>query len=213
MAAQDVAVTGSGMTRHILMCEPAHYNIAYEINPWMHRANAVNGPPGPRAVPALHTLLAQLEVRVELVQQGDALPDMTFTASAGVVLGRRFIPANFRFPERQPEAELFTRWFEDAGYETVPIHAPHYWEGEGDVLDTGDTVLAGYRFRTEFRALDHLDEIRGRLTVRLKLADPRFYHLDTCLCPLGGGRPTLTHWEPGSRCAVVTLPWPLRPEN
>ncbi|MGK4422453.1 hypothetical protein ACSLVQ_29805, partial [Klebsiella pneumoniae] len=24
-------------------------------------------------------------------------------------------------------------------------------------------------------------------TVALKLADPRFYHLDTCLCPLTGG--------------------------
>jgi N-dimethylarginine dimethylaminohydrolase len=49
-------------------------------------------------------------------------------------------------------------------------------------------VFAGYRFRTEDRALDHLEELLGQSLVRLELADPRFYHLDTCFCPLGNGR-------------------------
>jgi N-dimethylarginine dimethylaminohydrolase len=49
-------------------------------------------------------------------------------------------------------------------------------------------AFAGYRFRTEDRALDHLEELLGRPLVRLELADPRFYHLDTCFCPLGEGR-------------------------
>lgn len=177
------------MTRHVLMCEPTHFRIAYEINPWMHRANQVVTDVAAQQWARLHALLVNdLGVRVELVTQGEAVPDMTFAANAGIVVGRRFIPSNFRFPERQAEAALFSAWFEEQGYEVTSIHEPHHWEGEGDVLPADGLVFAGYRFRTEERALDHLDELLGVPVVRLELNDPRFYHLDTCFCPLGDGR-------------------------
>ncbi|MXZ88061.1 MAG: amidinotransferase [Dehalococcoidia bacterium] len=176
------------MTRRVLMCEPTHYRIEYEINPWMRRANAVRTERANAQWRGLHETLIALGVDVELVEQGAETPDMTFTANAGIVAGERFIPANFRFPERQLEEARFTRWFEEHGYRIETVHEPHYWEGEGDVLPGEDAVFAGYRFRTEFRALDHIDELLGCETVRLELTDPRFYHLDTCLAPLGGGR-------------------------
>ena len=169
------------------MCEPAHYRIEYEINPWMRRANAVRTELANAQWRGLHETLTALGVEVELVEQGADTPDMTFTANAGVVVGERFIPANFRFPERQLEEERFSRWFEARGYRIETVHEPHYWEGEGDVLPGEGVVFAGYRFRTEYRALDHIDDLLGRETVRLELTDPRFYHLDTCLAPLGGG--------------------------
>ena len=169
------------------MCEPAHYRIEYEINPWMRRANAVRTELANAQWRGLHETLTALGVEVDLVEQGADTPDMTFTANAGVVVGERFIPANFRFPERQLEEERFSRWFEARGYRIETVHEPHYWEGEGDVLPGEGVVFAGYRFRTEYRALDHIDELLGRETVRLELTDPRFYHLDTCLAPLGGG--------------------------
>ena len=179
------------MSRHVLMCEPVHFRIAYEINPWMHRSNAVIGE---RALDQWHGLRRTLEdlgVRVDLVDQAPEVPDMTFTANAGLVVGRRFVPANFRFVERQPEQVYFVEWFVAHGYEVEPIHEPHYWEGEGDVLAVpGDpsTVLAGWSFRTEPGALEHLESLIGVPLLRLELTDPRFYHLDTCLCPLGRGR-------------------------
>ncbi len=175
------------MTSHVLMCEPTHYRIAYEINPWMRRANQVVTEAANQQWQQLREVLTGLGVTIELVEQGESVPDMTFAANAGVVAGRRFIPANFRFPERQPEAALFSAWFDDRGYEVVPIHDAHSWEGEGDVLPAGETIFAGHRFRTEERAIDHLDELLGTEVVRLELADPRFYHLDTCFCPLGDG--------------------------
>jgi len=170
------------------MCEPKHYRIEYEINPWMHRSNAVALDTAREQWAGLRDALLNLGLSVELVEQGAEVPDMTFTANAGLVSGRRFIAANFRFPQRQPEAERFIDWFEAHGYEVVRIHEPHYWEGEGDVLSSVGRVFAGYRFRTEFRALDHLDEILGVEAVRLGLADPRFYHLDTCFFPIDEGR-------------------------
>lgn len=176
------------MTSHVLMCEPIHFRIAYEINPWMRRANAVVGPRALEQWRALRRVLVDLGVEVDLVEHQQAVPDMTFTANAGVVVGRRFIPSNFRFPERQPEAALFVQWFAGRGYDVATIHEPHYWEGEGDVLPADGQVFAGYRFRTEFRALDHLDELLGTTSIRLELVDDRFYHLDTCFCPLSAGR-------------------------
>jgi N-dimethylarginine dimethylaminohydrolase len=176
------------MTGHVLMCAPTHFRIAYEINPWMHRAHQVDGARATEQWERLYACLEGLGVRIELVEQGEAVPDMTFAANAGIVTGHRFIPANFRFPERQPEAALFSAWFAGHGYAVASIHEPHHWEGEGDVLPADGTVYAGYRFRTEERALDHLDTLLGAEVVRLELADGRFYHLDTCFCPLGEGR-------------------------
>jgi N-dimethylarginine dimethylaminohydrolase len=179
------------MTGHVLLCEPAHFRIAYEINPWMRRANAIDWPRAQEQWRGLDRVLRDLGVRVELVEQRPDVPDMTFTANAGVVVGQRFIPANFRFRERQAEQPYFIEWFRERGYTIDSIHEPHFWEGEGDVLPTPgepSLVLAGYRFRTEESALDHLESDLGLRTVRLELIDPRFYHLDTCLCPLGDGR-------------------------
>ena len=175
------------MSSHVLMCEPVHYQIAYEINPWMRRSNAVDRPRAASQWRLLYEALAALGVRIELVPQGPEVPDMTFTANAGIVSGRRFFPANFRFPERQPEATRFVRWFREQGYNVESVHEPHYWEGEGDVLPANGRVFAGYRWRTELRAIDHLDELLDTSIVRLELVDPRFYHLDTCFCPLVGG--------------------------
>jgi N-dimethylarginine dimethylaminohydrolase len=179
------------VTGHVLLCEPLHFRIAYEINPWMHREVPVDSARALEQWRGLHSTLLAQGVRVELVEQRPDVPDMTFTANAGVVAGNRFIPANFRYLERQAEQPYFNEWFRRRGYEVVPIHDPHYWEGEGDVLaapDDPSLVCAGYRFRTEESALDHLEAELGLRTVHLELADPRYYHLDTCLCPLGGGR-------------------------
>lgn len=184
------------------MCQPAHYRIAYEINPWMRRSNAVERSLAARQWDLLYESLLKLGLKVELVEQGADVPDMTFAANAGIVCGRRFTPANFRYPERQLESARFVQWFEEHRYHVERIHEPHYWEGEGDVLNTEGTslrlgsgqaagswnVYAGYRFRTEFRALDHLDELLGVNCRRLELVDERFYHLDTCFCSLGNGR-------------------------
>ena len=57
-------------------------------------------------------------------------------------------------------------------------------EGEGDILVAGDTVLAGYGFRSDEAAAGELAAVFGRRVVSLRLVDPRFYHLDTALCVL-----------------------------
>jgi N-dimethylarginine dimethylaminohydrolase len=170
------------------MCEPTHFRIEYEINPWMRTMNAVQGARALEQWCALRDVLVDLGVRVELVEQRPEVPDMTFTANAGVVLGRRFLPSNFRYPQRAAEEPYFIAWFRERGYEIVVVHRPHYWEGEGDLLPADGRAFGGHFFRTEERSYDHLDELIGVPIERLELVDERFYHLDTCFCPLGERR-------------------------
>lgn len=169
---------------HVLMSEPEHYRIAYEINPWMRQTNPVIDETARSQWRDLHRVLLDLGVHVELVRQGPDVPDMVFTANAGVVSGSHFIPANFRHPERQPEASRFVEWFAARGYEVATIDPSLSWEGEGDVLESGGRVFAASGTRTEPDALDALDSLLGLRSVRLELIDPRFYHLDTCLFPV-----------------------------
>jgi N-dimethylarginine dimethylaminohydrolase len=129
-------------------------------------------------------------VGVELVDPVLGLPDMVFTANAGLVRNQTFIPARFRFRERQPETAHYVEWFRRAGYAIAELDPDCTFEGEGDALfQPGEPVLwAGYGLRSSLQAHHTLAARLGVEVVTLRLIDERFYHLDTCFCPLPGGR-------------------------
>ena len=99
-----------------LMCPPTHYDVDYVINPWMegnvHRsAKAVAAAQWQQ----LQGVLAR-HARVEQLQPQPGLPDLVFTANAGVVVDDRVVLARFFHPERQGEEPWFQSWFESQGY-------------------------------------------------------------------------------------------------
>ena len=171
----------------LLLCSPDFFGIEYEINPWMQRAH--------NALPALakaqwtqlRDLLESLGCRIEQVVPRKGLPDMVFTANAGLVVGKKFIRSNFRFAERRGEEEPFEQWFTEHGYEVLHLPEGMYFEGEGDALFCGDVLFCGYRFRSDIRSHQMLGDMLGCLVVSVELVQDRFYHLDTCFCPLPGG--------------------------
>ena len=63
-----------------------------------------------------------------------------------------------------------------------------YFEGAGDALFCGDTLFAGYRIRSDIGGHQQLGDLLGCRVIPLELVDPRFYHLDTCFCPLAARR-------------------------
>ena len=172
----------------LLVCPPDYFQIDYEINPWMRRANAVDST---RAVSQWHALMKVLShdvgAGIEQMQPVEGLPDMVFTANAGVVVGRRALVSRFRHPERQREEVHFERWFREQGYEVLTLDKTLYFEGAGDLLGFPDTWFGGYRQRSDIRAFPKLGDIFQREIIPLELIDARFYHLDTCFCPLSGG--------------------------
>lgn len=172
----------------LLVCPPDYFRIDYEINPWMHRSNVVNPD---QAVRQWHELIRVLEedlgVVVERMKSVPGLPDLVFTANAGVVVGRKAVPSRFRYLERQREEAHFEGWFRDHGYEVSTLNEGIYFEGAGDLLGFPDSWFGGYRQRSDIRAFPILGDLFGKEILPLELVDSRFYHLDTCFCPLSGG--------------------------
>src|SRR2546430_11240564 len=136
---------------------------------------------------ALSPPLPKLDSKINLIAPQPKLPDMVFTANAGLTVGRKFIPSNFRHKERAGEAPHFARWMEEHGYKISWLPNELYFEGEGDALFAGDALFCGYKFRSDIQSHRAVADLLGCLVISLELVDPRFYHLDTCFCPLSDG--------------------------
>jgi N-dimethylarginine dimethylaminohydrolase len=180
-------VTGAGELtwgRRYLMCPPTHFGVLYEINPWMNAEVAVDRDRAAEQWEGLVATLRAAGAEVVVMDQDPTVPDMVFTANAGIVNGTQFVPSHFRFVERQPETEIFAAWFARQGFtvDRLPTELDH--EGAGDALPFNDVLLSGYRFRSDLKATTTLAEL-VRVPVRaIELVDPRLYHVDITFCPL-----------------------------
>ena len=168
----------------ILMCRPDHFGVEYEINPWMHVDNKVDHTTAVHQWDALHRAYRSLGQDLILADPVPGLPDMVFTANAGVVWDGRVVLSHFRHPERQGEEPHWTRLFESQGFDVTVLPRDVAFEGAGDALFVGSTLFCGFGFRTDRSAHRTVGRALGVDTVSLELVDPRFYHLDTCFCPL-----------------------------
>ncbi|HLJ55377.1 MAG TPA: arginine deiminase-related protein [Chthonomonadaceae bacterium] len=179
----------------LLMCPPSEYQVLYEINPWMSVLNTADPAIASRQWNALHrTLTEDVGASVELVTQEHGAPDMVFTANAGLVRDRLAFLSRFRHPQRQPEEPAFRRWFEEHGYTVLQPPADCHFEGEGDALFVGGTLVAGYLKRSDIAAHRWLSEGLRVPVLSVQLVDDRWYHLDTCFCPLDGQ--TIAYYPP-----------------
>ncbi|KAF5406741.1 MAG: hypothetical protein Udaeo2_31890 [Candidatus Udaeobacter sp.] len=79
--------------RELLLCPPDYYGIEYEINPWMNRARA--GQLCQKQWKQLHARLSDLDCEVHLISPQPGLPDMVFTANAGLTVGANLSPVIF----------------------------------------------------------------------------------------------------------------------
>lgn len=169
--------------KKFLMCPPTYFDIAYEINAWMSQDNQVDQVKAGQQWQNVQNIYRSLGHEIMIIEPVKDLPDMIFTANAGQVIDGKALVAKFKYPERQGETAYFERWFKDNGYQPVKV-TDAVWEGEGDCLVSGDTIFAGYGFRSDAAAQSELAAFFDRKVIGLKLVDPRFYHLDTCFCPL-----------------------------
>jgi N-dimethylarginine dimethylaminohydrolase len=169
------------------MCPPDYYGIEYEINPWMDRRVGAEPSESRRQWSALYETLVRLGVQVERMEPVAGLPDLVFTANAGVVFRDLFLSSRFRYGVRQGESPHFDAWFAAHGFRVESLPPTMMYEGAGDALFCGETLFAGYRFRSDARSHQWVGERLGVEVLPLELVDPRFYHLDTCFCPLAEG--------------------------
>ncbi len=171
------------------MCPPTHFGVDYVINPWMAgNVAAVDQAQATAEWQALHAVLAA-RAEVTVVDAANGLPDMVFTANAGLVDGAVFVPSRFRHAERQGEEAHFSAWARGAGFDLRALPDGITFEGAGDALfDRGTRRLwLGHGHRTDAGAAAQISRILDMEVLPLRLVDPQFYHLDTCFCPLDGG--------------------------
>lgn len=168
----------------VLMCPPTYYGVHYEINPWMKLRNKPDPALAQSQWKNLVATLRRLNVPIALIRPHPHLPDMVFTANAGLVAGRAFVPSNFRFVERRGEREPFVRYFRRRAFRIREVPADAYFEGEGDVLRYRDMLFGGFRFRSDIRAHAMIADLLKTRLISLELVDPWFYHLDTCFFPV-----------------------------
>lgn len=178
------------MRQSLLMCPPEYFAVKYVINPWMK--NQVGKVDLPRATQQwfdfFHTVRKLADVK--LIDPQPMMPDMVFTANAGLLIGNTFLPSRFRYDERRAEEPCFRSWFESNGYEIVNLPGDIRFEGAGDALvqPNSNLLWVAHGFRTDLAAHDALVDMFGINAVSLRLVNPHFYHLDTCFCPLPGNR-------------------------
>lgn len=169
------------------MCQPTYYRIAYEINPWMSLKRPAHHARAQAQWHRLYRLLTQgLKVRVHLLPPQPGVPDLVFTANAGLVCGRTFIRSNFRYRQRQREEPIVEGYFRRRNFRVVRLDHRYDFEGEGDALWMGATLVVGFRFRSDAPVHEELARILKARALPVELIDKRFYHLDTCFCPLDG---------------------------
>jgi len=183
----------------IFMCPPNHFDVNYVINPWMEgNYHKVNQQQAFEQWEKLNLILKQAGAKViNLTTPPIDCPDAVFTANAGLLYKGKFIPSYFKFLERANEEGYFIQEmtgynFKLAGMNVTGNRSEQSFEGAGDALydRSKDILWFGFGFRTEIGFKEILEGALSEFTTvvkQLELIDPRFYHLDTCFCPLDDG--------------------------
>jgi arginine dihydrolase len=208
---------GLGWGHRYLMCPPRHFGVLYEINPWMSREVSVDPE---RALAEWEGLVATLEsagAEVLVMEPEADVPDLVFTANAGVVNGGQFVPSHFRHPERRPETPIYAAWFAKRGWRVDHLPADLDHEGAGDGLpftpkDGRTVLLSGYSFRSDAGAATELSSLLACPVRPIQLVDPRLYHVDLTFCPLDARHAIVAPlgWDAYGRKVVEALvPEPL----
>jgi N-dimethylarginine dimethylaminohydrolase len=145
-----------GILQRILMCRPTYFKVAYEINPWMRVAIQANNQVAHKQWDDLfRTLTEKCGAKVELVEPVDGLPDMVFTANAGLIRKNNVYLSQFKFPERQGERKHYERWFRENKFKVFGDDECPF-EGAGDALFAGRKLFAAHGFRTDRKVYNYI---------------------------------------------------------
>ncbi len=167
------------------MCRPDQYGLYYEINPWMDKSKSVDLHLAKEQWKSLEQVILKF-CEIEYIDPQKDLPDMVFTANAGLVYKSQIILSKFLHPERQGEESFFDAWFKKLQFDTCYLPEGLNFEGAGDALFCGQYLFGGYGFRSDKRAYHEIANILDLDDIiYCELVDPHFYHLDTCFCPIG----------------------------
>ena len=168
----------------LLVCRPTYFGIEYEINPWMSMDENADPEFAIFQWDRMCSRLTKAGATLRHIEPQRGLPDMVFTANAGLVYKKTVILSNFRHEERRGEKQFFKDWFLKNGYRVVELPDSLAFEGEGDALFFKGVLFMGSGFRTDPDAHPIIARALDIDVVSCELVNPQFYHLDTCFLPI-----------------------------
>jgi N-dimethylarginine dimethylaminohydrolase len=183
--------------QRVLICPPEHYTVRDVKNPFMSLENPVNRDLAREQWKGFRATLERCDVEIQQIEPIEDLEDMVFTANqvfaaSGAAHARFIVPSRMRHASRQREVPYFVRWFRERGYDVVDLalDGDAYFEGNGDAIlqPEANRVWAGCGVRSSVSGIARFAEAMRAESIDvtpLELVDPMFYHLDTCLAPLG----------------------------
>lgn len=169
------------------MCPWTFPDVQWKINPFMDKKNKPDAEKARLEWTMLFESYLQLGIEVKMISPRPGLHDMVFTANAGWGRKGAFILSKFFHQERRNEIKFYKEWFQKNGFEVIKMpnepDASPYFEGQGDLITTNEGYFFGWGIRSSFEAIEHISQIfsLGKKRITLRLIDPHFYHLDTCL--------------------------------
>ncbi|MCB9916093.1 MAG: amidinotransferase [Planctomycetes bacterium] len=177
------------------MADPRDFTVEYAINPHMRAAggelNEVDRAAARAEWAALREAFERLGVAVDVLPPLDGHPDLVFCANPGLPVPREvtggvdeWVPSRMASAQRAGEVAHLAAFAEARGWRVAPLTgAAARFEGTGDGLwhPRRRLLWGGVGPRTEASAWEELAARYALPVVRLRLADPDFYHLDTCL--------------------------------
>jgi N-dimethylarginine dimethylaminohydrolase len=177
-----------------LMCAPDFYQVLAVKNPYMSdHIGGVNLPKARAQWEQLREAFDAAGCPVSLIEPAPGLEDMVFCANQSLAGTRPdgekvALLSSMRHPSRRKEVAAFEAWYKEQGYRVVSLKpgSHHTFEGSGDaVWHPGKRLLwGGFGFRSDPEIFEQVAKTFHAPVVLLKLVNERFYHLDTCFCPL-----------------------------
>ncbi len=179
--------------RRLVMADPSFFEVAYAINPHM-RVGAADPDRARAQWSDLRSIFEGLGLPVWVLPPKEGLPDLVFTANqtfpAPPVGGRpRVVLGHMAHAERRPEVSWVAEALRTHGVDILTLPDPEArFEGTGDGAwwPGRRLVVGGWGFRTDRGTWDHLAALLEVPVLRLRLVDPRLYHLDTAFQLLDG---------------------------
>ena len=177
----------------ILMCPPDHFDVVDVKNPYMaEHVGSVDRGLARRQWDALRAAFEAAGKPVSTIEPLPKLEDMTFCANQTFVgltpkMEKVCVLGQMRHPSRRREVPAFEAWFSQRGYRIIRLKDPSVlFEGAGDAIwHPGKRLIwGGHGFRSQPEAYDDISAAFDAPVILLKLVNEKFYHLDTCFCPL-----------------------------
>jgi len=177
----------------VLMCPPDYYDVVDVKNPFMvGKAGTVDKALARVQWDGVKDAYTSKGKSVKLIDPVEGLEDMVFCANQTMVglttrMERVCLLGRMRHPSRRKEVPYFEKWFKQEGYRIERLKdETAMFEGMGDCLwHPGKRLLwGGYGFRTDPEVYKEVANLFEAPVILLRLVNERFYHLDTCFCPL-----------------------------